>query len=40
MAIFVPQNSFLAARAVHDRLAVLVRQWDRGADGRLSAGRG
>ena len=50
MAIFFPQNSFLAARAIHDGLAVLVaaapregagrlvRQWGRGADGRLASG--
>jgi hypothetical protein len=50
MAIFFPQNSFLAARAIHDGLAVLVaapprerpgrlvRQWDRAADGRLASG--
>ena len=50
MALFFPQNSFLAARAIHDGLAVLVtaaprghagrlvRQWDRDADGRLASG--
>ncbi len=46
MAIFFPHNSFLAARAVHDGLAVLIpaaphallRQWARDDAGRLAAG--
>ena len=45
MAIFFPHNSFLAARAVHDGLAVLIpaaprallRQWTRDGAGRLAS---